>query len=251
MLKAIIVDDEYLAIKRLERIIAEFEDEIIIIGTASDGQQGLALAEELRPSVIFLDIEMPTMNGFEMVANLSYSPLIVFTTAFDHYAIQAFESNSIDYLLKPIETERLAKTIKKIAKTQVETPTLTYEKLFSLMHENKPQKHNRAISVKSGEKILLIPFAEIIYFEAQERYVFVSTIEGKQYITNYTIAGLEEKLPESFARVSRSSIINSDHIQELQKYFSGKYMVLMKDKKTTKIETGLNYHDNLKRIIQF
>ncbi|MDZ7934276.1 MAG: LytTR family DNA-binding domain-containing protein [Emticicia sp.] len=251
MLKAIIVDDEYLAIKRLERIIAEFDDEITIVGTASDGQEGLALTEELKPNVVFLDIEMPVMNGFEMLAQLSYSPLIVFTTAFDHYAIQAFESNSIDYLLKPIESERLSKTIKKIAKTQAETLTFEYEKIFSFMQEIKPQKHNRAISIKSGEKILLIPFSEIIYFEAQERYVFVSTIDGKQYITNYTIAGLEEKLPETFVRISRSSIINSDYIQELQKYFSGKYMVLMKDKKTTKIETGLNYHDNLKRIIHF
>lgn len=253
MLKAVIIDDEFLAIKRLERIISEFKDDIEIIGTALNGREGLCITEELRPDVVFLDIEMPIMNGFEMVSNLTYSPMIVFTTAFDQYAIQAFENNSIDYLLKPIETNRLSKTINKIKNTQKNqsSTTLDHEKLLAFIENNKPQKNYRSISVKSGEKILLIPFSEITYFEAQERYVFVSTVEGKQYITNYTISGLEDKLPDAFVRVSRSSIINADYIQELQRYFSGKYMVLMKDKKATKIETGLAYNENLKRLIEY
>ncbi|WP_310587865.1 LytR/AlgR family response regulator transcription factor [Emticicia agri] len=107
-----------------------------------------------------------------------------------------------------------------------------------------------SISVKSGERILFIPLTDISYFEAEDKYVFLNTTDGKQYLTNYTITNLEEKLPDNFVRVSRSSIVNSHLIKELQKYFNGKYLVVMRDSKITKIETGSTYGDNLKRLME-
>ncbi len=249
-MKTILIDDEPLAIGRLKRLLGKFED-FEIIAEAKNGQEGLEKVTQLKPDVIFLDIEMPEMTGFEMLAQLDFMPLVVFATAYDQYAIRAFEENSIDYLLKPIETERLEKTVEKLRKLKSNTSDSSMNNsLLQLIEQFKPKKDIHSISVKSGEKILFIPLTEISFFEAEDKYVFLNTTDGKQYLTNYTIASLEEKLPENFIRVSRSSIINSLLIKELQKYFSGKYLVIMRDTKASKIETGSAYGENLKKLME-
>lgn len=249
-MKTILIDDEPLAIGRLKRLLGKFED-FEIVAEAKNGQEGLEKITQLKPDVIFLDIEMPEMTGFEMLAQLDFMPLVVFATAYDQYAIRAFEENSIDYLLKPIETERLEKTVEKLRKLKSNSGSSSVNNsLLQLIEQFKPKKDIHSISVKSGEKILFIPLTEISFFEAEDKYVFLNTTDGKQYLTNYTIASLEEKLPENFKRVSRSSIINSLLIKELQKYFSGKYLVIMRDTKTSKIETGSAYGENLKKLME-
>ena len=249
-MKTILIDDEPLAIGRLKRLLGKFED-FEIIAEAKNGQEGLEKITQLKPDVIFLDIEMPEMTGFEMLAQLDFMPLVVFATAYDQYAIRAFEENSIDYLLKPIETERLEKTVEKLRKLKANSGNSSVNNsLLQLIEQFKPKKDIHSISVKSGEKILFIPLTEISFFEAEDKYVFLNTTDGKQYLTNYTIASLEEKMPESFIRVSRSSIINSLLIKELQKYFSGKYLIIMRDAKASKIETGSAYGENLKRLME-
>lgn len=249
-MKTILIDDEPLAIGRLKRLLGKFED-FEIIAEAKNGQEGLEKITQLKPDVIFLDIEMPEMTGFEMLAQLDFMPLVVFATAYDQYAIRAFEENSIDYLLKPIETERLEKTVEKLRKLKSNSGNSSVNNsLLQLIEQFKPKKDIHSISVKSGEKILFILLTEISFFEAEDKYVFLNTTDGKQYLTNYTIASLEEKLPENFIRVSRSSIINSLLIKELQKYFSGKYLVIMRDTKASKIETGSAYGENLKKLME-
>lgn len=249
-MKTILIDDEPLAIGRLKRLLGKFED-FEVIAEAKNGQEGLEKITQLKPDVIFLDIEMPEMTGFEMLAQLDFMPLVVFATAYDQYAIRAFEENSIDYLLKPIETERLEKTVEKLRKLKANSGNSSVNNsLLQLIEQFKPKKDIHSISVKSGEKILFIPLTEISFFEAEDKYVFLNTTDGKQYLTNYTIASLEEKLPENFIRVSRSSIINSLLIKELQKYFSGKYLAIMRDTKASKIETGSAYGENLKKLME-
>lgn len=262
MFKTILIDDEPLAISRLKRLLSHYGSVITIIDEAHNGQEGMEKIEALKPELIFLDIEMPLMNGFEMLASLSYMPKVIFSTAYDQYAIRAFEENSVDYLLKPIETERLEKTIEKLKKlADKKEDNALNANLLQLLEQFKAredaqraptQKQTTAhsISVKSGERILFIPLTDISYFEAEDKYVFLNTHDGKQYLTNYTIANLEEKLPDNFVRVSRSSIINSLLIKELQKYFNGKYLVVMRDSKGTKVETGSTYGDNLKRLME-
>lgn len=249
-MKTILIDDEPLAIGRLKRLLGKFDD-FEVIAEAKNGHEGLEKITQLKPDVIFLDIEMPEMTGFEMLAQLDFMPLVVFATAYDQYAIRAFEENSIDYLLKPIETERLEKTVEKLRKLKSSSGDSSMNNsLLQLIEQFKPKKDIHSISVKSGEKILFIPLTEISFFEAEDKYVFLNTTDGKQYLTNYTIASLEEKLPENFIRVSRSSIINSLLIKELQKYFSGKYLVIMRDTKASKIETGSAYGENLKKLME-
>lgn len=227
-----------------------YDDLIDIVGEAANGVEGLAAVEALRPDVVFLDIEMPGLNGFEMLAKLSYMPKVVFATAYDDYAVRAFEENSIDYLLKPIEPERLQRTIDRLRNMQTVSAAPAPD-LRHLLDLFKPKKELQSISVKSGDRILIIPLSDVAYFEAEDKYVLLNTADGQQYLTSHTISSLEEKLPDNFLRISRASLINSRCIKEIQRYFNGKFLIVLRDKKATQLQTGSAYHDNLKSLMEF
>jgi two-component system LytT family response regulator len=113
-----------------------------------------------------------------------------------------------------------------------------------------PKKEMHSISVKSGDKILFVPLGDISFFQAEDKYVLLNTVDSKQYIMNYTISSLEEKLPGSFIRISRSTIVNTTRIRELERYFSGKYLVVMNDQKNSKLESGTTFQENVKRLME-
>ncbi|MEZ4903694.1 MAG: LytTR family transcriptional regulator DNA-binding domain-containing protein [Spirosomataceae bacterium] len=250
MYKTILIDDEPIALGRLKRLLAQFGDTFDIVAEANNGHEGLESIENHQPDLIFLDIEMPLMSGFEMLSKLTYMPLVVFVTAYDQYAIKAFEEKSIDYLLKPVEKERLARTVEKLKSLHSKQRNpFTQANLIQLIEQMRPQKELHSMSVKSGDKILFIPLIEISYFQAEDKYVFLNTTDGKQFLVSYTLSSLEEKLPMSFVRVSRSAIVNSSRIKELEKYFNGKYLVVMNDKKNTTLESGTTYHENLRQLM--
>lgn len=255
-LKTILIDDEPLAISRLRRLLTAHADTIDIIGEASNGAEGLTLIETKRPDLIFLDIEMPLLNGFEMLSRLTTVPMVVFATAFDQYAIRAFEENSIDYLLKPIETDRLARSIQKI-KTLAERSETTQpavnpmtEQLMRFLAQMQPRKEIYSISVKTGEKIILIPLSDIAYFEAEDKYVFLATTDGQKYLTSYTLTALNEKLPDTFVRISRSAMVNQHKINEIHRHFDGKFVLAMSDKKETKLTSGSTYGDAIRQLME-
>lgn len=251
MYKTILIDDEQIALGRLKRLLSNFEGTFDLIGEAMNGHEGILKIESLKPDLIFLDIEMPLMTGFEMLSRLTYMPLVVFVTAYDQYAIKAFEENSIDYLLKPVEKERLFKTVEKLKTLKPEQEaSLTHESLLQLIHQMNPKKEIHSISVKSGDKILFVSLGDISFFQAEDKYVLLNTVDSKQYIMNYTISSLEEKLPGSFIRISRSTIVNTTRIRELERYFSGKYLVIMNDQKNSKLESGTTFQENVKRLME-
>lgn len=221
--KTLIIDDEQLARQRLKRLLKPF-DEFEIIGEAANGAEGLEQTEALQPDLIFLDIEMPVLNGFEMLSRLKHQPKVVFTTAYDQYAIKAFEEDSIDYLLKPVETERLEKTVKKLRQMQQPAAPLPLE---ALMKQLMVKKEIKTLTVKIGDRILLIKLSEILYIEAEDKYVFLHTTDGKKHLTDFTISSLEDKLPEAFVRIHRGSIINTEHIKEIRKGFNGALVFLL------------------------
>lgn len=222
--KTLIIDDEQLARQRLKRLLKPY-NELEIIGEAVNGADGLEQIEALRPDLVFLDIEMPLLNGFEMLAKLDHQPKVVFTTAYDQYAIKAFEEDSIDYLLKPVEAERLEKTIKRLNQTpsQVSEPL----PLEALMKQLLVKKDIKTLTVKIGDRILLIKLIDILFIDAEDKYVFLHTADGKKHLTDFTISSLEDKLPEQFIRIHRSTIINVDHIKEIRKGFNGALVFLM------------------------
>ncbi|QDK81694.1 response regulator transcription factor [Spirosoma sp. KCTC 42546] len=255
-LRTILVDDESLAISRLRRLLDKHRDAVDIIGEAPNGAEGLTLIEAERPDLIFLDIEMPLLNGFEMLSRLTAMPMVVFATAFNQYAIRAFEENSIDYLLKPIEADRLNRTIQKIkllterSETIQTTQNPMTESVMRLLAQMQPKKEVYSISVKTGEKIKLIPLSDIAYFEAEDKYVFLSTIDGQKFLTTYTLTTLNEKLPDTFVRVSRSVMVNRHKIVEIHRHFDGKFMLAMGDKKGTKLTSGSTYGDAVRQLME-
>jgi len=233
--KTIIIDDEQLARQRLARLLKPY-DMIDIVGEAVNGQDGLEKIESLLPDLIFLDIEMPVFNGFEMLARLKHQPKVVFTTAYDQYAIKAFEEDSVDYLLKPVETDRLEKTIDKLRRTQHQPPAEL--PLEALMRQLNIKKDIKTLTVKIGDKILLIKLDTIVYIEAEDKYVFLHTADGKKHLTDFTISSLEEKLPEQFVRIHRGYVINSDHIKEIRRGFNGAFVFVMNNGENTRLTSS-------------
>jgi two-component system LytT family response regulator len=241
MWKTIVIDDEQLARQRLKRLLSIYE-EIDIIAEAENGEEGLKLIEAHKPALIFLDIEMPLLNGFEMLAKLKHYPKVVFTTAYDQYAIKAFEEGSIDYLLKPIEAERLEKTIKKLQRNFV-VDQIPLEELLKQINGKKTIK---TLTVKLGDKILLIKLIDIVRVQAEDKYVFIYTIDGKKHLTDFTLTMLAERLPEEFLRIHRSEIINTDYIKEIRKGFNGALVFVLNNSEETRVTSSRSNSETLR-----
>jgi two-component system LytT family response regulator len=250
-MRTILIDDEPLALKRLRRLLLKYDGLFEIIAEAENGGSGLELIELHKPELIFLDIEMPVLTGFEMLRKLKYVPKVIFTTAYEEFAIKAFEENSIDYLLKPVEEERLNRTVEKLKRLERPAAFTLPTDIQSLIESMTNKKNARSIPVKIGDKILLIQLEQIIYMEAREKYVFLVTEDGKEFLTDFTLNALEEKLGTPFIRVHRAFIINRDKIREVHKGFNSTFVVVMRDQHGTKISTGRSYVDQVRNLFEF
>jgi two-component system LytT family response regulator len=243
LLKTIIIDDEAIGLQRLKRLLGTYQL-FDVVAEASNGREGLELIESLKPDVIFLDIEMPVMNGFDMLRLVMHHPKVIFTTAFDQYAIKAFEENSIDYLLKPIERERLDLTVNKLQSATTNTPDLHV--LQTLIDSIKPKAEIKTITVHLGDKIMLVKLEEIAFIEAEEKYVFLHDMDGISHLTDFTLNHLEEHLPDNFVRIHRSFILNIESIREIRKSFNGSLVFSLKDKIATRLNSSRSYSSNLR-----
>lgn len=248
--RAILIEDEKLARNRLKDLLKDHQEHVEIIAECGNGTEGLKAINELRPDLIFLDIAMPGLNAFEMLKQLEHIPLIIFTTAYDQYAIKAFEENSVDYLLKPIEIPRLKKSIEKLLRIKPASPE-NLQAIYDLAEKIKVKKDISFIPVKVGNKIKLIRLDNIIIFEAKEKFVFIINDKGEEYPITTTLLQLEEKLPEQFIRVHRSFIVNKQHIHELKKDVYGGYILIMDDPSEMQVQTGANYQESIKKLLEF
>jgi two-component system LytT family response regulator len=246
-LRALIIDDEELARKRLHKMLQDFKNELEVIDETGNGEDAIEKIDAVHPDVIFLDIQMPGYDGFEVIRRLHEKPFIIFVTAYDEYALKAFEENSVDYLLKPIDRKRLEKAVEKLRRVfNVPKPPLNenVERLLSQL-ASAPVKR---LQVKSGDKILLINTDDIVYFEAKDKYTFLHTIDQK-HIVDFTLNDLEEKLDKTnFIRIHRSNIINLKYLRELVKWFGGKYKVRLKDKDQTELIVSRGYVDQIQKL---
>jgi len=249
-IKTILIDDEPLAIKRLRRLLEKHADIFEIVAEADNGAKGLEMTEMHRPEVIFLDVEMPVMNGFEMLGKLTYMPKVIFTTAFEEYAIKAFEENSIDYLLKPVDEERLQKAVDKFMRLREQAPAAVPQQVLDLLNSAKSKKEIKSIPVKIGDKFLLISTDRISYLEAKDKYVYIVTDDNNEYLTDFTLTSLEEKLTDPFLRIHRAFMINRDKIKEVHRGFNGAFIFSMRDLKNTRINSGRSYGDAVKQIFE-
>lgn len=214
MIKAIIADDERLARAELKKLLQKL-DQIEIIGEASNGNEAVEMIENLKPTLVFLDIEMPGKNGFEVLEKLSLVPQIIFVTAYDEFAIKAFESNALDYILKPINFDRLEAAVNKVK---------TESKKSSKGKLNKESQ----IFIKDGDKCWFVKLEEIRLFESEGNYIRLYFEHHKPLILK-SLNNLEERLNEKeFFRVSRKHIINLNFIEKVDSWFNGSLRVTLK-----------------------
>jgi len=222
-MRTLIVDDERLARNELKRLLEPYT-KIEIVGEAANAEEALKLIEEQQPELLFLDIQMPGKNGFELLSSIEgKSPEVIFTTAFDEYAIKAFEFNALDYLLKPIDTERLKETIHRIEENQAqpETPSHTKERAEKVLGENDQ------VFVKDGEKCWFVKLGKIRLFESMGNYVRLHFDDQKPLVLK-SLNNLEERLdPNTYFRANRKHIINLHWIEKIEPWFSGGLLVTL------------------------
>lgn len=242
--RTIIIDDEQLARERLRRLLDSYSDVITIIDEASDGLSAVEKINKHHPDLIFLDIQMPEFTGFQVLEKITNNPWIIFATAFDEYALKAFETNSIDYLLKPIDKQRLKLSIEKLTKLKPAEKDEISAHIKQLLSDLKSPLTQK-LQVKIGDKIRFLDYKDIIFFQANEKYVEVNTFD-EQYLIEQSLYKIEEDLSRfGFVRVHRSTLVNFNQVQEVFKWFNGKYMVRMKDKKKSELPVSLSFKDNL------
>ncbi len=233
--RAYLVDDEPLALKRLARLLKD-TGRFDIAGAESDPAAALAWLETNPVEVLFLDIQMPGLTGFELLARLSDQPTVIFTTAYDQYALKAFEVNSIDYLLKPVERDQLERAIRKLDRRGTAPPPDLRSIVEKLAASIEPPPDR--IASRVGERIQFIDLARITHFFAQDKLTYAAT-QSRNYCVDYTIADLEQRLARKrFVRIHRATLLNLDWVQELDAWFAGGVLVRLKDDKRTELQVA-------------
>jgi two-component system LytT family response regulator len=247
MVKTIIIEDELPARDLIKHYLASHQ-EIDLLGEFADGFTGLKAIQDLKPDLVFLDIQMPKLTGFEMLELLDPLPNIVFTTAYDQFAIKAFEMNAVDYLLKPYSQERfdlaIARALDRIAKG---TPVEQMKKLMDHVNENRDSLDR--VVVKTGSKIKVIPIESILYIESQDDYVMIYTKEGK-YLKQQTMKSFEQLLdPSLFSRIHRSYLVNIETITQLELYEKNAYVAVLSN--GVKLKVSDSGYKALKSLMRF
>jgi DNA-binding LytR/AlgR family response regulator len=231
-MRVLVVDDEDLARARIRELLGGFDD-VECVGEAENGPEAVERIRELGPDLVILDIQMPGMSGLEVVEALDEPPLIIFATAYNEYAIRAFEVNSVDYLLKPIGAERLGEAIERARRIVDGGPELRgqIERIAALVRSRGVER----LPVSKGKRIVLLDHADVVWIGVSDELVFAHTKDDR-YLINMTMAELEERLdPGVFFRIHRSSIVNLNHVVEIVPWFGGKYKVAVDDADRTEL----------------
>ncbi len=227
MTRAILIDDEPLSREIVKAYLSAYPD-VVVVEECNDGFEGVKAIYQHKPDLIFLDIQMPKINGFEMLELVDQPPAVIFTTAFDEYAIRAFEANATDYLLKPFSEERFRKAMEKF----MEKPAAAPEQARKLSETlaNAPVNHERIV-VKTGTKVKIIPVKDIHYLEADDDFVRVVTDEGA-FLKNKTLQFYEKTLdPGEFVRVHRSYLLHINRITRIDPYQKESHLAILRDGK--------------------
>jgi len=221
-MKAYIVEDEVLAINRMNQLISNNLHDIEVVGSSQTGKQAIKEINSIKPDLLFLDIQLLDMTGLDLLKHIVYQPFVIFTTAYQEYAVDAFDHFAVDYLLKPISQERFDKAIKKLLTLKDKT-TVGSSHNFELKHERKIKKRT-SFSIKKNDKIILVDIDNVAWIKAEDKYVEIGEKNGKSHLLNKTLKLLIDELPENFIRIHRSYIINKDYVYEIHKHFKGRYV---------------------------
>jgi len=250
-IRTVIVDDEELARDRIQALL-EQQPDVEIVGVCTDGPSAVETIDRTQPDLVFLDVQMPGMNGFEVVDNLERTklPAVVFVTAHDAHALKAFEIHALDFLLKPFDQTRFEKALERARGqlTQSKGTTILDSRLVSLLEElHEERKYSERLIVKSSGRVFFVRTEEIDWVEASGNYVKIHT-KSDAHLLRESMKNMEAKLdPKTFVRIHRSAIVNIDHIKELEPWFHGEYIVIMRD--GTRLTASRVFSDRLSALI--
>ena len=240
--KVAIIDDEAAGRQLLREYLSDYPD-FVIVGEANNGVDAVRLINKFQPDLLFLDIQMPGMTGFEVLTELDEIPQVIFSTAYDQYALRAFEVHAVDYLLKPYTKSRFGDALSRV---QAQPQQENLQALTESVLQEQPNRYPERILVQHQRKLINLRVADIIRVEAFGDYSKLITDE-QTFVSNFGIGALEEKLnPEHIVRVHRSAMINLNAVREVEKY-TNSYDVIMQNGDVVRVSRG--YMDNLKRIM--
>jgi DNA-binding LytR/AlgR family response regulator len=246
-IKTLIVEDEPHSLSRLKFLLQDIR-QVEVIGTAESGEEAVRLIDELKPELLLLDIQLPGLTGFEALARARHRPAVIFITAFDQYAVRAFEENAVDYLLKPTSRERLEKAIEKAAQNLRPPDRELLDTLRKLMGR---RRSGRPFTVKHKDEVLLIPEEDVYYFKAEDKYVFLCTADHS-FFYEATLKELEETLdPDVFIRVHKGHLVAVNKIKKFHKWFLGDYVLELGDPQSTRLKIGRSYLAALRDKFKF
>ena len=251
LFRAYVVDDESLAVQRLTRMLEE-TGRVQVAGSATDPEAALAFLHANEVDVLFLDIQMPELTGFELLERLERDPFVVFTTAYDRYAIDAFAVNSIDYLLKPVEAERLDRALDKLQRRSIPGvgsiagPSPIRALARQLAAELAPARRIERVASRVGDRTTILDVARITHFVARDKLTF-AVVNGHDHVIDYTLTELEARLdPRRFVRIHRATIVNTALVHELFPAVDGGMLVRLKDEAKTELPVARDRVRDLK-----
>jgi two-component system LytT family response regulator len=244
MNKVIIIDDEPLA-RSIVKEYLQKHPQLELMQECGDGFEGLKAIQQHQPDLIFLDIQMPKITGFEMLELIDQPPGVIFTTAFDEYAIKAFESHAVDYLLKPFNQERFDKAITKWTEQKTSAAEKLTQSVIESASSSPSQRHR--IVVRNGSKIKIISTADVLYLEAADDYVKIHTQEG-YFLKNKTMANFEQSLDgDQFVRSHRSYIVNVQQITRIDPYEKDNHVAILRS--GAKVPVSRSGYGKLKEVL--
>lgn len=233
--RAIIADDEGLSRIHIKDKLLSMWPELDIVGEAKNGIQAKEMIEEMQPDCAFLDIKMPGLSGMEVAKGTAGICRVVFITAYDQYAVDAFENEAVDYILKPVSEERLAKTVMRLkaqidSKSPIKNTMEIFERLMFKINTHPVQRYLKWIRVQVMDNVILVPVKKIYFFQARDNYTVVMT-NDEEYLIRKSITELETELdPEMFIRIHRGTIVNADYIEKISHLPSSRGQLKLKDR---------------------
>jgi DNA-binding LytR/AlgR family response regulator len=235
------VEDELNSLERLKSVLAG-QPEVEVIGEAKDGLQAIDMIDELKPELIFLDIHMPGASGFEVLARINHKPMVIFMTAYDEFAVKAFDANALDYILKPSTATRIAEAVTRA----VERRRVVDDQLLATLRAAAGQAgYLRRFAVSRADEILVIPESEVYCFRAEDKCVLLCTYK-EQHFFDMTLKELESRLdPAVFCRIHKSHIVALDKVRKIQRWFHGDLVVQLEDAEKNNLKVGRSYRDEL------
>lgn len=235
MIRTLVVDDEKLARDRLCGFLRAMPD-IEVVGQANNGPEAVKLIEEERPDLVFLDIQMPGMDGFGVLRALSHKPEVVFATAHDTYAIKAFEVQAADYLLKPISRERLSEAVRRVRGRREQGAAVPDMQELVRSLQERERRYAAQLPVHKGRQILILSIDDVFWFEVEYRLVYAHTA-AERFMTSFTLKDLEERLdPEVFFRAHKSRLVNLNHVKAIVPWFGGRFKLVMRNPANAEVE---------------